>query len=157
MSDEYIYIPFPKALYQEILLSFGPSVDPVQFVTQEVNRSLEQRKRAALSVSRPKVRHRPLLEDLNDLLQGHQWGPVFLLNGTRLRLPWRGLRYHARVRGTEVHAAGTVFSSVRDWMMYVSGERDWDEWAHVQIKRPRDDDFRSAVEIRDEDTKRSAR
>ncbi|TAW73056.1 hypothetical protein ELI16_14465 [Rhizobium ruizarguesonis] len=148
--DIPIYIPFPKALYNEIILRFDGAVDPTELITRQARHLLRCK---AVPFSLPENLspgwRLSLLQDLENRVAGHNWEEVFMLNGTKLLLPWRGHCHQARVYDTRIRASGWLFDTVRDWFIFITDADDKDEWKHIQLKRPnKDEDFCHAAQVR---------
>jgi hypothetical protein len=150
LTDTPIYIPFSKALYNEIVLRFDGAVDPTEFITRQARHLL----RCKAVPFTPPENLSPgwrlsLLQDLERSAAGHNWDKVFLLNGTKLLLPWRGHCYQAKVYETRIRASGWLFETVRDWFVFITDADDKDEWNHIQIKRSnKNEGFCLAAQVR---------
>lgn len=157
-ATDYISIPFPKALYDMIIVRSGGKLDPVQLAADQVEGFIERNTtedsfwtEAGLEAFADEERARNSGAGARDLLAGHLWKPVFLLNGTRLRMSYKGTSHYAEVRGDKIQGADRVFDSVSQWVRNVAGGTSRNAWLDVWIKRPlRDHDYRSADAIRRE-------
>ncbi|AVA21992.1 hypothetical protein [Rhizobium sp. NXC24] len=159
MTDAPIYVPIPRDLYNEIIVRFHGAVDPVEFITRQA-RQLVRCKAVPFS---PPENLSPgwrlsTLEELERSTAGHNWEEVFLLNGSKLLLPWRGHCYQAKVYDTRIRASGWLFDTVRDWFIFVTDAEDKDEWKYVEVKRSnKNEDFCQAAQLRQQSAKQSRR
>jgi len=157
-STDYISIPFPKTLYDMIVIRSGGKLDPVQLAADQVEHFIERNTtedgfwtEAGLEAFAEEERIRNSGKGELDLLSGHLWKPVFMINGTRLRMSYKGTSHYAEVRGDKIQGDDRKFDSVSQWVRHVAGGTSRNAWLDVWIRRPgRDTDFRSADDLRKE-------
>ncbi len=157
---DYISIPFPKALYDKIVLRSGGKLDPVQLAEDQVEAFIDRNTKedllwtkAGLEAFAEEERIRNSGIGEGDLLSGHLWKPVFLTNGTRLRMTYKGTSHYAEIRGDKVQGADQKFDSVSQWVRHVAGGTSRNAWLDVWVRRPgRDQDYRAADAVRKETT-----
>ena len=157
-ATEYISIPFPKALYDMIIIRSGGRLDPVQLAADQVEGFIERNTKedgfwteAGLEAFAEEERVRNSGINESDLLSGHLWKPVWLNNGTRLRMTYKGKSHYAEIKGDKIQGEDCKFDSVSQWVRHVAGGTSRNAWLDVWIKRlMRDQDYRSADDIRKE-------
>ena len=155
---DYISIPFPKSLYDRIILRSGGKLDPVQLAADQVEGFVERNTTdhsfwtpEGLEAFAEEERVRNSGASEHDLLSGHLWRPVWLNNGTRLRMSYKGTSHYAEIRGDKIQGEDRKFDSVSQWVRHVAGGTSRNAWLDVWVKRlARDQDYRSADEIRKE-------
>jgi hypothetical protein len=157
-TTDYISIPFPKSLYDMIIIRSGGKLDPVQLAADQVEGFIERNSKedgfwtdAGLEAFAEEERIRNAGKGGHDLTSGHLWKPVFMVNGTRLRMSYKGTSYYAEVRGDKIQGDDRKFDSVSQWVRHVAGGTSRNAWLDVWIRRPgRDTDYRSADDLRKE-------
>jgi hypothetical protein len=72
---------------------------------------------------------------------GYRWESLLLPPGTRLRITYKGITFHAAVEGNDFICAGRRLTPSQFMNAYAGGRRD------LWIKRPQDRDFRRADDL----------
>jgi len=139
---ERLSIPLPQRLVAELYNRLGPEADIVPFVEHALETFLE-RTRQDGDLWRDEY-----LEGLSDEesresgdpTRGYQWGPIFLPNGTQLRMEYGGEMHYAAVENDAVVYEGGVYSpsqlagriasntsrnAWRDLWVRLEGRRQW--------------------------------
>ncbi len=153
---DYISIPFPKSLYDMIVIRSGGKLDPVHLAAEQVEHFIERNTTddgfwtpEGLEAFAEEERVRNSGKNDKDILSGHLWKPLFLINGTALRMSYKGKSHYAEVRGDRIEGEDRKFDSVSQWVRHVAGGTSRNAWLDVWIRRPgRDTDYRAADEIR---------
>ena len=123
---ETIAIPFPKDLYNLIVLRSGGNLDPVQLAIDQVEGFIDANRNdesfwTPEGLEAFEQEAAPAEADVGDPSTGHQWGPLLLPNGTDLRMKYRGRMHYAQIRfdmvhrGSAVHVHLTVGEERRGW------------------------------------------
>jgi len=158
MDTDYISIPFPKSLYDMIVIRSGGKLDPVQIAADQVEFFIERNSQegdfwtdAGLEAFAEEERIRNSGAGEHDLLGGHLWKPVWMPTKTTLRMVYKGTSHYAEVRGDKIQGDDRKFDSVSQWVRHVAGGTSRNAWLDVWIRRPgRDQDYRSADDLRKE-------
>lgn len=142
-----ISIPFPQALYDKIILRSGGRLDPVQLAIDQVEQFIERTQgddihwtREGIAAFAREAGARGFI-DIGDPKGGHMWKPVFLPNGSRLRMNYKSKSYHAQVRREAIHNDDAEFDSISQWVRWVASNTERNAWHDVWIKRPGDADY----------------
>ena len=152
---DYISIPFPKDLYRLIVVRSGGKLDPallavdqvetfIDFHRDDVNFWTDEGLGAFAEESASAA------PDVGDLGRGHQWGPVFLPNGTELRMKYKGKYQYARVEYEGIVHDGQRRPSISQWVRSVAARTSRNAWHDVWVRFPQEKEYRYADAIRDE-------
>lgn len=149
----HISIPFPQDLYDLIVIRSGGRLDPVELAASQVQAFVERNKfdadfwtdqgLAAFEDEEPAP-----AEDYGDPEKGHLWSPLFLRNGTELRMQYKGSISYARIKHDKVTSDGSVFDSVSQWVRHVAGGTSRNAWLDVWVRVPGEKDFKGANGMR---------
>ncbi len=82
-----------------------------------------------------------------DARKGYRWDPLFLPNGTRLRMTYKGKDSFAEVRHQRIVEGDREFSA-SEWASKVASNTSRNAWRDIYIKRPTDDDWQLADVLR---------
>ncbi len=117
MKNEAIAVGIPSRVYLDLILQlrqYGDMRQPDEIVAVAINTWL------AAQRSGPGG-------------HGYQWRSLFLPDGTKLRMRYRGLYYYAQIEGDALVYAGEVVSP-RDWTLMVTGTVR-NAWRDIWIRR----------------------
>jgi hypothetical protein len=151
-----ISIPFPQALYDKIILRSGGRLDPVQLAIDQVESFIDRTADDDIHWTREGIAAFALEKlaskfvDIGDPKGGHMWKPVFLPNGTHLRMHYKSKSYHAQVRRETIHNDDHEFESISQWVRWVASNTARNAWHDVWIKRPDDADYLYSDKVRND-------
>lgn len=83
-----------------------------------------------------------------DPRKGYQWGPVFLPNGTLLRMTYGGKEHSASVKNETITHKGTKVSP-SELCSRIAANTSRNAWRDLYVKRPTDQDWMLATVLRD--------
>lgn len=152
MTDS-IFIPFPKELYDLIIIRSGGRMDPVTLAADQVWGFVE------CNSGEPRFWTEEGLEafakefgsdesfQLGDTSKGYQWQRVFLPNGTQLRMTYKGRNAYAQVQHEEVVSEGTSYSPSQ-WVSKVADNTSRNAWRDIWVRFPGERDWKLSDELR---------
>lgn len=153
MNTHIVFIPLPAEIYNELVLRFGDArKDIAGTIECVVSDYLERTKdeqywgEQYLTI-RDAERMRDEAGGYGDAAKGYQWLAVFLPNGTRLKMAYKGLDYYAEVAQQKIMYEGESFSPSGLANRIASGTRR-NAWRDFWIKRPRDKEWVLADDLR---------
>lgn len=148
-----IAIPFPKDLYDMIIVRSGGRLDPVALAVSQVEQFVERNRLdpnfwtdegiSAFMDEEPEV-----TPDYGDPDKGHLWQPLFLRNGTELRMQYKNTTAYARIAHDRVVSEEIAYDSVSQWVRHVAGGTSRNAWLDVWVRRPGEKDFSAANSMR---------
>lgn len=154
MNTNIVFIPLPTELYNEFVLRKGDATTDVSgFVEFIVSDYLERTKDdecwgEQYLAGRDADR---LLDEIPDgygePTKGYQWLTVFLPNGTKLKMAYKGQDYYAEVAHEKIMYGGEAFSPSGLANRIAAGTRR-NAWRDFWIKRPRDKEWVLADDLR---------
>lgn len=159
MNDNVICVPIDASIYNELVLRCAdPNKDVTAWIGNVLSNYLQ------FSEDDPKWsdayhQWRAGAKDLDafadkygDPKRGYQWGPLFLPNGTKISMNYRGRTHHAEVRREQVWYArdgGEEASySPSELARVIANNTSRNAWRDLVIKRPSDHEWRLADELR---------
>jgi hypothetical protein len=150
----YVSIPFPRDLYNLIVLRSGGKLDPANLATEQVEQFIERTRDEALvwteqGVAQFAKEKAEKSHDFGDPSRGHQWSLVFLPNGTELRMKYLGKTQYATIKSENVVSGTTIFSSVSQWVRSVARGTSRNAWHDVWIRFPTETEFRYSDTVRE--------
>lgn len=149
-----ISIPFPKDLYNKILIRSGGRLDPVQLAVDQVEQFIDRTQADDIHwtpeglAAFAEESNVASVVDIGDPKGGHLWKPVFLPNGTRLRMHYKSKSYHAQIRKEVIADEEGSHESISQWVRSVASGTARNAWHDVWIKRPSDADYIYADKLR---------
>lgn len=154
MITNVVFVPLPSEIYNEFVLRFGDATKDVAGTIEYVlSDYLERTKDEAYwgteyLAKRDAAR---MLEEIPNnygaLDKGYQWLIVFLPNGTKLKMAYKGRDYYAEVAHEKIMYQGEAFSPSGLANRIASGTRR-NAWRDFWIKRPRDKGWLLANDLR---------
>ncbi|NEJ85359.1 hypothetical protein GR223_05255 [Rhizobium leguminosarum] len=151
---DYVSIPFPKDLYHLVLLRSAGKLDPAQLAVDQVEQFIERTKdeqliwtAAGVAAFRDDSRGVAAI-DVGDPDKGHLWNPLFLPNGTELRMSYKGKVSYAQIRDDLPTMDGEKFGSISQWVKAVAAGTSRNAWLDVWVRRPGEREYRLANGLR---------
>jgi hypothetical protein len=151
MNPQVIFIPLHTELYNEFVLRYGdPTADVASTIGNLVSDFLERTKDEQYWSQQYLAKRdadRMLEEVSGDPDKGYQWLTLFLPNGTRLKMAYKGRDYYAEVAYEKIMYEGEAFSPSGLANRIASGTSR-NAWRDLWIKRPRDKEWVLADDLR---------
>ena len=148
-----ISIPFPKDLYDMIVIRSGGRLDPVALAVSQVEQFVDRNRHdpnfwtdeglGAFADEEPEV-----TADYGDPDKGHLWNPLFLRNGTELRMQYKAKTAYARIVHDMVTSGEGAYGSVSQWVKHVADGTSRNAWLDVWVRRPGEKGFSPANSMR---------
>lgn len=139
MTD--IYIPFPKELYEKILIRSGGKLDPAALAADQVEDFVDRNMLDAnfwteegLEAFEREASADNQTND-GDPERGYQWQSVLLRNGSELRMRYQGRYYYARVSHERVVDEDGAYTPA-EWVRKVANHTSRNAWRDIWVKFP---------------------
>ena len=157
-SNGTVGISIPADIYAEFILRKGESVDVTSWIINVVEDYLERTKHDDdwCEAYKDQVNER-LIEEVNvfgDPKYGYQWSTLFLPNGTRLRMQYKGAYYYAVVADEKIvilekdSPLSDGNYSPSEFASKVANNTQRNAWRDLWVKRPADRDWELADDLR---------
>lgn len=150
---EYINIPFPKALYDKIVIRSGGALDPVWLAEHQVEQFVERTvgdfdywTDEGVEQWEEEWEHERE-EYKGDPNRGYQWRDVHLPNGTRLKMTYKGDAYFADVRHEKVRYEGHSYSPSQ-WAGEIANNTARNAWRDIWLQFPKKTNWELAANVR---------
>jgi hypothetical protein len=154
MDKNIVFVPITSEIYNELVLRYGDiKTDVSGTIEYVVSDFLERTKDEdwwgeQYKNSRDADRMLDdLMKDSGDKNKGYQWLTVFLPNGTKLKMAYKGRDYYAEVAHEKIMYEGESFSPSGLANRIASGTAR-NAWRDLWIKRPRDKEWLLADDLR---------
>jgi hypothetical protein len=154
MNTNVVFIPLPTEIYNEFVLRFGDATkDVAGTIEYVVSDYLERTKdepywsQQYLTAREAERMLDEIADGYGDPAKGYQWLTVFLPNGTKLKMAYKGRDYYAEVAHEKVMYENAAFSPSGLANRIASGTRR-NAWHDFWIKRPRDKEWVLADDLR---------
>lgn len=153
MDNNIVFVPISTQLYNELVIRCGkPTADVSGYIEHAVSTYLDRTKDDGWSAQYNAMREidRALENAENgfgDPNKGYQWLTVFLPNGTKLKMAYKGRDYYAEVAHEQIMYEGEAFSPSSLANRIASGTSR-NAWRDFWIKKPRDKEWLFADDVR---------
>lgn len=155
---EYVYMPFPKDLYNKIVIRSDGKIDPSRLAINEVEGFIQQTwsdpdfwsesGRRLFAKEHPEPQPNPYGEPS----RGYQWQQLFLPNGTELRMTYKGRNFYAQVQNERVTANANSYSPSQ-WVREVAENTSRNAWRDIWVRMPGEHDWKPADRLRKSEAK----
>ena len=147
---EYVYIAFPRELYEEIILRSRGKLDPGHVAIYEVEGFMAQT-RYDPSFWDEQVIEEELVDEFLDEYGassfGYRWQNVFLPNGTKVRMTYQGSTSVAEIKHEKLTFEGEALSP-SEFASQVANNTNRNAWRDLWVRRPKDTDWIAADVLR---------
>ncbi|ASP98430.1 hypothetical protein CN065_14155 [Sinorhizobium meliloti] len=143
----HIALLFPTDLYARLLTRFGPDFDVTKLVVSLASKHVAEADTLVVEKETFEKVTSPLFDD-GDPNGGLAWSPLFLVNGTQLRMSYGQRTYHARIRFDQVQYGEEQFPTMSQWVRKVANGTSRNAWHDVWFKTPDSDAFQYADAMR---------
>lgn len=143
-TERVVCVPIDASLYNELVLRLG---DPRKDITAIINDQIEfylERTEDDGKWSAAYHQWRAGAKDVEafaakygDPTRGYQWGSLFLPNGTKLSMNYKGRTYHADVHHEQMSFEGKTYSPSK-LARVIANNTNRNAWRDIYVKRPRD-------------------
>jgi hypothetical protein len=154
MNTNVIFIPLPAEIYNEFVLRFGESGKDVAATIESIATDYLERTKDEQWWGQEYLARREtdrMLEESPSSYgnpdKGFQWLAVFLPNGTKLKMAYKGRDYYAEVAHEKLMYESQALSPSSLASGIASGTRR-NAWRDFWIKRPRDKEWVLADDLR---------
>jgi hypothetical protein len=150
--NNVVFVPIPSEIYNELVLRYGDArADVASTIENVVSDFLERTKDEQYwgeQYLAKRDAERMLEEtDSGNPDKGYQWLTVFLPNGTKLKMAYKGRDYYAEVAHEKIVYEDESFSPSGLANRIASGTAR-NAWRDLWIKRPRDKEWLLADDFR---------
>jgi hypothetical protein len=148
-----IAIGIDSALIGELFLRAGPKADVASMIEDVVKSFLEDTtdrddwsdtyyhyRKSVADAGR-------LAAEFGDPQQGYHWAPVFLNNGTLIRMQYKRQVFHASVKFGKIEYDGKNYSP-SEFACAIASGTSRNAWRDIMLKRPGDAQWILADELR---------
>ncbi|MDH5527326.1 MAG: hypothetical protein OEY97_08480 [Nitrospirota bacterium] len=148
-----VCVPISADLYNEFILRTGKSEDVAAWIEGIVENFLDDTKDDHPAWSEEYYEHLADQEADETLAtyglpgKGYHWQSVFLPNGTRLRMTYRGLEHFAEVRHQQIIYEGESCSP-SEFASRVASNTSRNAWRDIWMRRPTDNEWVFADALR---------
>jgi hypothetical protein len=159
-TDKHYYTVMPtiaigidSTLVGELFLRAGPKADVASMIEEVVKGFLEETAdRDGWSDSYYQYRKSVadaggFADEFGDPQQGYHWAPVFLNNGTLLRMGYKREAFHASVKFGKIEYNGKNYSP-SEFARAIARNTSRNAWRDIMLKRPGDSQWILADELR---------
>jgi len=150
----FVCVPISAEIYNELVIRSGkPDVDVAGTIENVVNDFLDRTAddgdwSDAYYQWRSSTKNSKAFEaEFGDPKRGYQWGPLFLPNGTKLSMNYKGRTYHALVHHEQVWYDGKAYSP-SELARVIASNTSRNAWRDLMVKRPQDERWVLADELR---------
>lgn len=154
MNANIVFIPLPAELYNEFVLRYGNARADVASTIKDVVSDFLERTKDDEGWCEQYMAERDadrILEELGndfgDRNKGYQWLTVFLPNGTKLKMAYKGRDYYAEVTHEKIMYGGEAFSP-SSLANHIASGTSRNAWRDFLIKKPRDKEWLFADDLR---------
>ena len=148
---DYIYVPLHIELYADLIRRSGKS-DVSGYIDHSVESFLERTEGdpsiwAAEYIEKlVDEEDEKFREKFGDPGRGYQWHPIFLQNGSELRMSYKGLDYYAEIRHERLWYREESMSPSQ-FAYHIAGHNR-NAWKHLYIKFPGKGSWKLASDVR---------
>lgn len=143
----HIALLFPTNLYARLLVRYGQDFDVTTFVVSLASKHVADADTLVMEKEAFDKVTSTLFDD-GDPDGGLAWSPLFLVNGTQLRMSYGQRTYHARIRFDQVQYGEEVFPTMSQWVRRIANGTSRNAWHDVWIKTPGSEAFQYADAMR---------
>ena len=153
-TPNFVCVPISVSLYNELVIRVGNPDKNVNVFIENVVGDYLARTANDEGWSEQYYEWRDSVEDreafvseYGDPARGYHWGSLFLPNGTRISMDYKGRQYHAEVRHQQIHYEGKTYSP-SELARVIASNTSRNAWRDLRIKRPSDQEWRLADALR---------
>jgi hypothetical protein len=143
----HIALLFPTDLYARLLARFGQDFDVTRLVVSLAGKYIADAETPVVDMETFEKVTSPQFDD-GDPNGGLAWSPLFLANGTQLRMSYGQRTYHARIRFDQVQYGEELFPTTSQWVRRIANGTSRNAWHDVWIKTPDSEAFQYADAMR---------
>ncbi|MDW7747019.1 hypothetical protein [Halomonas sp.] len=137
---ETIYIPFPKDLYDKIVIRSGGKVDPCILAVDQVEgfldvNGLDPSFWTEEGLKAFEEEQAPNSHAYGDPSRGFQWKTLFLPNGAEVKMVYKGRTYHGVISHERVTDQDGSFTPA-EWARKVANYTARNAWRDIWIRKP---------------------
>ena len=147
-----VAIPIDSEIIGELFLRAGPKADISDWIENVVRDYLErtaddQWSDAYYAYREQQTGVEDFVAEFGDPKGGYHWAPLFLPNGTLIRMDYKKDVFNAAVRNNKIEFKGECFSPSELARIIASGPSR-NAWRDLLIKRPGDTEWQLADDLR---------
>jgi|JI10StandDraft_1071094.scaffolds.fasta_scaffold156111_1 hypothetical protein len=152
-----IAIPVDSKIIGEMFLRAGPNADISDWVENIVRDYLERTaddewSDAYYAYRESQVGAKDFAAEFGDPKGGYHWAPLFLPNGTRIRMEYKKETSNAAVKKNKIDFNGKSYSP-SELACFIAAGTSRNAWRDLLIKRPTDTEWCLADDLRSRMTK----
>lgn len=137
--EKTVFVPVSSAAYNALVVRCNDTqADVLAALNAAISEYLDRTKPAPVTEPTPAVAEE---------VKGFQWGPVMLPNGTEIKMTYDGKDHAAVVAKEKVRYKNRYYTPSR-FASLIAAKTSRNAWRDLWIKRPGDDSFRLADDIR---------
>jgi len=153
-GTDFVCVPVRASIYNELVIRKGnPEVDVASWIENVVSDYLERTADDEMW-SEQYYEWRASTEDIEgfkkefgDPGKGYHWDRVFLPNGSRLTMTYRGTQHHAVVQHEQIRHEERSYSP-SELARKIANNTNRNAWRDLMVKRPTDDGWVLADSLR---------
>ena len=152
--ESFVCVPISVETYNELVIRVGKPEADIAGIVQTVLGDFLERTADDGNWSDAYYEWRAGTGDLRnfeaefgDPKRGYQWGSLFLPNGTKLSMNYKGRTFHALVHHEQVWYEDKAYSP-SELARAIANNTSRNAWRDLMIKRPQDERWRLADELR---------
>jgi hypothetical protein len=152
--SDHLSVPFPKELYDKIIIRSGGKVDPVDMAIYQLEEWIERTLNDEDAWTEEgfeewQLELAPAAKgpSLGDPTKGYHWKELYLPNGSELRMTYRGQIHHAQVRNEKLVYEGNAYSPSK-LASKIAGDTGRNAWRDLWIKFPGQTNWDLAIRLR---------
>ncbi len=147
-----VSVSIDSEIIGEMFLRAGPKIDVAGWIETIVSDYLErtaddQWSDAYYAYREQQASVEDFVSEYGDPKGGYHWAPVFLPNGTLIRMNYMKEVFSAAVRNNKIEFKGEFFSP-SELARIIANGTNRNAWRDLLIKRPGDTDWQIADDIR---------
>lgn len=149
MADEMVAVLLPARTYSEFILRSGTHRDVGQWISDIVDDYLD-RTRGDAGIWSEKHAEEVEAEspEHGDPSKGYQWLALFLPNGTKVRMTYKGQSYYGVVENERLSRDGKMLSP-SEFASSVAGGTQRNAWRDLWFRFPGSSKWQLAQEVRE--------
>lgn len=149
-TEEFICVPFPKGLYDKVIVRSAGKIDPVALAVDQlegwIERTIEDGPHWTEEGQEAWEEELEVGQTSGDPANGYQWKSLLLPNGTSLRMTYLGRNYFAEIRHERLEYEGDVYSPSQFACKVAGSSRN--AWRDLWVKLPGSGKWQLADDLR---------
>lgn len=153
-QNDYIYVPFPRELYDKVVIRSEGKIDPVYLAIYKLEEwientlhDLQEWTEEGFKEWQAELDQSSSGPSLGDPLKGYQWKELFLPNGSDLRMTYQSKNHYAQIRHEKVMYEGAAYSPSQ-LASKIADNTSRSAWRDLWVKFPGESNWHLGSELR---------